>query len=60
MYSFRAEGLINTEDKGRYVSLNPHIPTLKGVLKVHKDGTPIRPIVDYTQAPAYKLDKKSH
>ena len=58
MYSFRAEGLINTEDKGRYVSLNPHIPTLKGVLKVHKDGTPIRPIVDYTQAPAYKLAKK--
>jgi hypothetical protein len=25
---------------------------------VHKDGTPIRPIVDYTQAQAYKLAKK--
>ena len=54
----RCKILINAEDKGRYVSLNPHIPTLKGFLKVRKDGTPIRPIVDSTQAEAYKVAKK--
>jgi hypothetical protein len=27
-------------------------------MKVHKDGMPIRPFVNYTQAPAYKLAKK--
>ena len=50
--------LINTEDKWKFTCLNPQTPSLQGLMKVHKDGIPIRPFVNYTQAPAYKLAKK--
>jgi hypothetical protein len=50
--------IINTEDKWRLTTLNPQTPNLKGLVKIHKEGMPIRPVVDYTQAPAYKLAKK--
>ena len=33
-------------------------PRLKGFIKVHKDNMPIRPVVDYSEAPAYYLAKE--
>lgn len=43
----------------RYLKpINPHAPLLKGLPKLHKDDKPIRPLVNYTSAPAYKLAKK--
>jgi len=36
----------------------PKPPRLNGLIKIHKDGKPIRPVVDYSQAPAYKLATK--
>jgi len=38
---------IRKEDKWKYVALNPTAPTLKGLLKIHTNGTPIRPIVNW-------------
>jgi hypothetical protein len=38
--------------------MNPKATFLRGLPKVHKDGTPIRPLVDYTTAPTFKLAKK--
>lgn len=38
--------------------INPSAPTLKGLPKIHKDNVPIRPLVNYTCAPTYKLAKK--
>ena len=50
--------VINTDEIWRLTSMNPQTPILKGLMKIHKDGMPIRPVVDYSQAPAYKLAKK--
>ena len=38
--------------------MNPQTPRIKGMIKIQKDDMPIRPIVDYSQAPANQLAKK--
>jgi len=48
---------IRKEDKWKYVNLNPTAPNMKDLPKIHKDGTPIRLIVKWRNAPAYKLVK---
>jgi len=50
--------LIRPESKWRFVNMNPQTPRLKGMIKVHKDNMPIRPVVDYTEAPAYYLARE--
>jgi len=37
--------------------MNPSAPTIKGLTKVHKAGQPIRPVVNWRNAPAYNLAK---
>jgi len=37
--------------------MNPSAPTIKGLIKVHKAGQPIRPVVNWKNAPAYNLAK---
>jgi hypothetical protein len=37
------------------IQKKPHPPTLKAQIKIHKPGNPIRPIVDNTAAPTYKI-----
>ena len=37
------------------MNLNPTAPTLKGPIQVHKDGAPMRPVVNRKNAPAYSL-----
>lgn len=34
-------------------------PSLQGLPKVHKETIPIRPLVDYTMAPNFKVAKKT-
>ena len=38
--------------------MNPKSPHIRGLIKVHKSDTPIRPIVNWTNAPAYNLAKQ--
>ena len=38
------------QNKWKYNSLNPTTPTLKGLIKVHKAESPIRPVVNWTNA----------
>jgi hypothetical protein len=40
------------------VNLNPFPPSIRGLLKIHKTGKPIQPIINWTQAPVYKIAKK--
>jgi len=35
--------------------MNPSAPSLKGLIKLHKPEQPIRPVVNWQKAPAYKL-----
>jgi hypothetical protein len=39
------------------VNLNPSAPAIHGQIKIHKDNCPIRPIINWQNAPAYKLAK---
>ena len=48
--------LIGTENKGKFITLTPKPPNLRGLIKVHKKkNTSIRPIVNFKNAPSYKL-----
>ena len=49
------KSLIDTEKKGRLINLNPETPTLRGLIKINKEGTPIHPVVNFRNAPSYKL-----
>jgi L-arabinose isomerase len=32
-------------------------PTIRGLVKIHKEGAPVRPVINWKNAPAYKLTK---
>ena len=49
--------LIRKKEKWKYINLNPSAPTISGLLKIHKFDSPIRPVVNWKQAPAYKIAK---
>jgi hypothetical protein len=37
--------------------MNPTTPSLHATIKLHKPNTPIRPIINWKNAPAYELEK---
>ena len=47
--------IIPKEAKWRHVSLNPTAPKIRGLIKIHKEDSPIRPVVNWKNAPTYKL-----
>jgi hypothetical protein len=49
--------LIPRENKWKYINLNPPVPSIKGLIKIHKPTQPFRPIAKWHNAPAYKLAK---
>jgi len=49
--------LIPKDSKWKYINLNPSAPSIKELIKLHKPGQPIRPVVNWHNAPAYKLSK---
>jgi hypothetical protein len=49
--------LIPKDTRWKHINLNPSAPTIKGLIKLHKEDQPIRPVVNWRQAPAYKLAK---
>jgi hypothetical protein len=48
---------INKHQKAKYINLNPTIPSIRGLPKVHKENCPIRPIINWQNAPAFKIAK---
>lgn len=44
-------------DKSRLKTINPSAPILRGQPKIHKNNVPVRPVVNYQNAPAYKISK---
>ena len=51
----RSTTLIPQEYRWRHINLNPSAPSIKGLIKLHKTDQPIRPVVNWRNAPAYKL-----
>jgi hypothetical protein len=49
--------IIHKDDRWRYINLNPTVPKIRGLVKIHKDDPPIRPIVNWKNAQARKLAK---
>jgi len=50
--------LILQKDKRlKYINLNPTPPMIRGLIKIHKEDSPIGPIVNWKKAPAYRLPK---
>jgi hypothetical protein len=49
--------LIPKEDRWKYINMNPTAPTIRGLIKIHKAEAPIRPIINWRNAPAYKIAK---
>lgn len=43
--------------KEKNLPMNPEPPKMYGLIKLHKEGNPCRPVVSYTTAPAYHLAK---
>lgn len=49
--------IIPPSEKWKYTNMNPCSPTIRGLIKIHKADAPIRPIINWTKAPAYRLAK---
>jgi hypothetical protein len=50
--------LIHKDEKWKYIYLNPSPPTIRGLTKIHKTDSPVRHIVNWENAPGYKLATK--
>jgi hypothetical protein len=50
--------VINPIFKWKYVNMNPTAPLIHGLVKLHKQDRPIRPIVKWKESPGYKLSKQ--
>jgi hypothetical protein len=48
----------NSYTRNSILEMNPRSPCLYGLPKIHKESMPMRPVVSYIGAPAYKLAKK--
>jgi hypothetical protein len=53
----QSKTLIPKDHRWRYINMNPSAPTIKGLIKIHKENQPIRPVVNWRNAPAYQLSK---
>jgi hypothetical protein len=51
------QSLIHPNHQWKYINLNPTPPTITSLIKVHKEECPIRPIINWTNALAYKIAK---
>jgi hypothetical protein len=50
--------MIHKDERWKYLNLNPTTPTMRGLIKFHKENTPVRPVINWINAPGYKLAKK--
>ena len=48
-------GILSNQDKFKIINMNPTPPKLYGLIKIHKENAPIRPVVSYTNSPLSKL-----
>jgi hypothetical protein len=49
--------IIPKAEKWKYINLNPTAPTIKYLVKIHKQDSPLRPIVNWKKAKAYQISQ---
>jgi hypothetical protein len=54
----KCKNIFTDNDKWKLTQMNPASPILYGLPKLHKINYPMRPVVSYVTAPAYKVCKK--
>lgn len=47
--------IMDSNEKKRMINMNPKAPNLRAMPKIHKQDIPIRPIVNFRNAPGYKI-----
>jgi len=52
-----SRSLITRDTRWEYINMNPSAPSIKGLIKLHKPDQPIRPVMNWKNAPAYRLAK---
>jgi hypothetical protein len=50
--------IIQIEHKWGYINMNTIAPNLYATIKLHKENKPIRPIINWKNAPVYELAKQ--
>ena len=53
----QSKTLIPEDSRWKYINMNTSAPSIKGLIKIHKQDQPIRPVVNWRNAPAYHLSK---
>jgi hypothetical protein len=47
----KCKTIIDKPSQYKYIQMNPQAPKLNGLIKMHKETQPIRPVVNYRCAP---------
>jgi hypothetical protein len=47
--------VIPKDQKWKYTNLNPSTPTIRGLIKIHKEEAPIKPIINWKTPQAINL-----
>jgi hypothetical protein len=53
----KSKFIISESQKARLININPTAPNIRGLIKLHKPNHPIRPVVNWKNAPLYKTTK---
>jgi hypothetical protein len=53
----KCDKIINTNNKWKYINMNPRAPHIHGTVKLHKQDKSIRPIANWKESPSYKIAK---
>jgi hypothetical protein len=59
-HELNKQNIIQKEHKWKYSNMNPTAPNLHSTIKLHKQNTPIRPVVNWRNSPAKKNGKIRH
>lgn len=54
----RIDLILTQGEKTKLTAKNPKLPTLRSLPKIHKEACPIRPIVNFREAPSYKISRE--
>jgi hypothetical protein len=53
--AIQSSTIIKNEHKWKIKSMNPTPPVIKGLVKLHKENNPIRPVINMRTSPSYKF-----